>query len=137
VIEKSILEGGGRTRVLFLGSHVRRRETLVEEIADSYLRVYHRLGLSYLPIEERRLLGAKIPSRIPMVRGANLVVLARPGTKVRDLVAALRVLAEQLEKRLESRLEERSRLTDLKSSKTEKLSSNKLTKKEGGPSQDE
>jgi hypothetical protein len=105
---------------------VRRRETLVEEIADSYLRVYHRLGLSYLPVEERRLLGAKIPSKIPMVRGANLVVLARPGTKVRDLVAALRVLAEQLEKRLESRLEERSRLTDLKSSKTEKLSSNRL-----------
>jgi len=124
-----------------LGSHVRRRETLVEEIADSYLRLYHRLGLSYLPVEERRLLGAKIPSKIPMVRGANLVVLAKPGTKVRDLVAALRVLAEQLEKRLESRLEERSeersRLTDLKSSKTEKLSSNRLTKKEGGQGRDE
>jgi hypothetical protein len=37
----------------------------------------------------------------------------------------------------ESRLEERSRLTDLKSSKTEKLSSNRLVKEEGGPGRDE
>jgi len=47
------------------------------------------------------------------------------------------LLSWSWESRLEERSEERSRLTDLKSSKTEKLSSNKLTKKEGRPGRDE
>jgi len=113
----------------------------INPLADGYLSVYNRLGHAYLDGLLRRRLGLRPPSQVPLkvpyIAERGLAVLFNPSLSREELIGALFLIAQRIEALTTSRERSRGGGKTLKASKTEKLSSNKLTKKEGGPSRDE
>jgi hypothetical protein len=113
----------------------------INTLADGYLSVYNRFGHTYLDGYVRRRLGVKPPTQVPYIAEKGLAVLFNPSLSRDELIGALFFIAQKVEALTSGR--EAGQKTSrgggkaLKASKTEKLSSNKLTEEGGGAGRDE